>query len=113
MDDLEKRIDSLQEEISQITSSTTSTTTNPVKKETKQFVFNFNMFKSSIAGYLILPFLIFIVLFYWRPSILLDNKNNEKKLNHKKLVVATIVLTIAINTIIIFGIIIYKNRIAT
>jgi hypothetical protein len=110
MDDLEQRIKSLQEEVSQITSPTTSKTTNHVKEETKQF--NFNMFKSSIASYLILPFLIFIVLFAWKPSILLEDKTNEKKLSHKKLIVATIVSTIAINTIIIFGVIVYKNRIS-
>jgi hypothetical protein len=110
MDDFEKKIDSLQEEVNQITSPTTSTTTNPVKEENKQF--NFNMFNSSIASYLILPLLIFIVLFALKPSILLEDKTNEKKLSHKKLIVATIVSTIAINTIIIFGLIVYKNRIS-
>jgi Mn2+/Fe2+ NRAMP family transporter len=111
-DDLEEKIKSLQDEVNQITltNSTTSPTTNVIKEETKQF--DFKMFKSSIASYLILPFLIFIVLFTWKPSILLEDKTNDKKLSNKKLIVATIVSTIAINTIIIFGVILYKNRIS-
>ena len=104
MDDFEEKIESLEKEVHQITSITT---TNTVKKETKQFNFN-----SSIVIYFILPFLIFIVLFAWKPSLLLEdkrNERNERKLNHKKLIVATIVLTIIINTIIILGVIVYKN----
>lgn len=100
MDDLEEKIESLQKEVNQITR------TNTVKEETKQFNFN-----SSIVIYFIVPFLIFIVLFAWKPSLLLEDKTNEIKLSHKKLIVATIVLTIAINTIIILGVIVYKNRI--
>lgn len=98
MDDLEEKIESLEKEVHSIT------TTNTVKKETKQFNFN-----SSIVIYFILPFLIFIVLFAWKPSLLLEDKRNERKLNHKKLIVATIVLTIIINTIITLGVIVYKN----
>jgi len=103
MDDFEEKIESLQKEVNQIT---ISSITNPVKEETKQFNFN-----SSIIIYFILPFFILIVLFVWQPSLLLEDKINERKLSHKKLIVATIVLTISINTIIILGFIIYKNRI--
>jgi magnesium-transporting ATPase (P-type) len=99
MDDLEEKIESLQKEVNQIT---ISSITNPVKEETKQFNFN-----SSIIIYFILPFFIFIVLFVWQPSLLLEDKTHERKLSHKKLIVATIL----INTIIILGFIIYKNRI--
>ena len=103
MDDLEENIESLQKEVNQITSSSTI---NPVKEEIKQF--NLNL---SILNYVILPFLIFIVLFAWKPSLLLEDNTNERKLSHKKLIVATIVLTIAINTIIILVVIVYKNTI--
>ena len=110
MDDFEEKIDSLQKEVNQISSSNTSTINNSVKKETKQFDFNFNMLNSGIVRYVILPFLILIVLFTWKPSLLLNDNTDERKLNNKKLIVATIVLTISINTIIIIGDNVYKNK---
>jgi hypothetical protein len=101
MDEFEEKIESLQKELNQITNSTTST----IKEETKEF----NMLKSRIITYVILPFLILIVLFAWKPSLLLDDNKIEKKLSHTKLIVATIVLTIVINIIITFGVIVYKK----
>lgn len=103
MDEFEEKIESLQKELNQITNSTTST----IKEETKEF--NFNMLKSRIITYVILPFLILIILFAWKPSLLLDDNKIEKKLSHTKLIVATIVLTIVINIIITFGVIVYKK----
>ena len=109
MDDLEERINSLQEEVTKIKSSTTSTTTNSIKKETNHF----DIVNSAIVSYVILPFLILVVLFVSKPSLLLEDitdKTNEKKLSYKKIIVATIVLTIALNTIITVSLIVYKNQ---
>jgi hypothetical protein len=61
MDDFEEKIESLQKELNQITNSTTSIIKEETKEETKEF--NFNMLKSRIISYVILPFLILIVLF--------------------------------------------------
>ena len=111
-DNLEERIKSLQNEVKEITTSATI----PVEKETKQFVFNFDMLNSAIVSYVILPFLILAVLFAWKPSLLLEDitdKTNEKKLSYKKLIVATIVSTIVIKTIIIIGVTVYKNQMTT
>ena len=114
-DNLEERIKSLQDEVREITKSTESSTI-PIEKETKHFVFNFDMLNSSIVTYVILSFLILAVLFAWKPSLLLEDdtdKTNEKKLSYKKLIVATIVSTILIKTIIIIVVIVYKNQMKT
>ena len=109
-DDLEQKIKSLQNEVNQITSSGS---TNSVKKETKQFAFNFDMLNTSIISYAIIPCLIAAVLFASKPSLLLEDntsKTNDRKFSYKKLIVATIISTIAIKTIIIVGVIVYKNQ---
>lgn len=111
-DNLEERIKSLQDEVREITKTTVSSTI-PIEKETKHFVFIFDVLNSTIVSYVILPFLILAVLFAWKPSLLLQDitdKTNEKKLSYNKLIVATIISTIAIKTIFILVVIVYKNQ---
>jgi hypothetical protein len=104
IDDLNEKIDSLQKEVDKLNSI--SEFEKPEKA--KISLFNNNCLKSPIVYYFALPLIVCVLLFFLKPSFIMEkiSKNGNfptKKLNYKKLLIATILFSI----IIAFGIFIF------
>lgn len=108
--EIHSTIQSLHEKVNQITTKTTTTLSSEEKNTN---IFSGFVLKSEVIYYLIVPLTIFFILFFCKPSIIMeevsiDGKIPEKKLSYKKLITSTLILTV----IIVIGIFcyFYKNK---
>ena len=113
-DDFEDRIQSLQDDINQLSEvSKTTKNTQSVKNKYKFTLMNFDIINLPIVYYLIIPCLILFFLLSWKPNFVMEDislKQTEKKVNYKKLVIATFIGTLIIKTISIIYVFVYKNK---
>ena len=99
IDDLYEKINNLQEEVGKLTTSTEYI--KPVKSKTSLFSFlsTVKLIKSPIVYYFMIPLIICIILFFVKPSFIMENdkKLYKKKLNYNKLLISTLILTTLIS----------------
>lgn len=112
MEELEQKIKRLQDEVRELTTNTTETTSKVVKKKDNHF----DILNLPIVSYVVLPFVIMVLLFAFKPYFIFEDVIDStnvfvKKISYKKLIVATIVCSALLKTISIIGVLVYKNRI--
>jgi hypothetical protein len=106
--DLDSKIKMLNEKVSEIT----RTNVKSDNGNNQSAFLTINVIKSPVVYYGIIPVFIMLLLFFLKPSFIMekisiDGKLPEKKLSYKKLIIATIIVT-AIICIVVF-IYLYKN----
>ncbi len=106
--ELDSKIKMLHEKVSEIT----KTNVKSGNLNNHSAFLTINSIKSPIVYYGIIPIFILLLLFFLKPSFIMENisidgKVPEKRLSYKKLITATIIVT-AIISIIVF-IYLYRN----
>jgi hypothetical protein len=103
IDELNEKINNLQQEVDKLTR--TNEYIKPVKSKTSlpSFLPIVNLIKSRMGFYFAIPLSICVILFFLKPSFIMENdkKFSKKKLNYKKLLISTLILT-ALLAIVIF-----------
>lgn len=104
IDDLYQQIDNLQKEINKL--SPVTEYIKPVNSKASLFSFlpKVNVTKLSKIYYAIIPLSITAILFFVKPSFIMENdKNtNKKKIDYKKLLISILVSSL-ISAIVIFA----------
>lgn len=117
-DDFEDKIQSLQDEISQLSTvpKTITKTATTVKKQGTFKLFNLNLVNSSFVYYGVVPFLILLILLILKPRFVMEDnvydsaQQTEKKVSYKKLAVAIIIFTMIIKIMSVIYIFVYKTK---
>ena len=102
IDDLNEKIDNLQKEINNINPVTEYI--KPVNSKASLFSFlpKVNVTNLSKIYYAIIPLTITAILFFVKPSFIMENDKNKKKIQYKKLLIASLVFSLLF-TIVIFA----------
>ena len=108
IDDLYQKIDNLQQEINKLSPATEYI--KPVNSKTSLFSFlpKVNVTKLSKIYYAIIPLTMTAILFFVKPSFIMENdkntnKNtNKKKIDYKKLLISTLISSL-ISAVVIFA----------
>lgn len=106
--ELDSKIKMLHEKVSEIT----KTNVKSGNLNNQSAFLTINVIKSPVVYYGIIPLFILLLLFFLKPSFIMENisidgKLPEKRLSYKKLITATIIVT-AIISIVVF-IYLYRN----
>ena len=117
-DDFEDKIQSLENEISQLSTvpKTITKDAKTVKKQGNSTLFNFNLLNSSFVYYGVVPCLILFFLLTLKPHFVMEDnvhdgaQQTEKKVSYKKLAIAIIISTMIIKMISVIYIFVYKNN---
>jgi hypothetical protein len=117
-DDFEDKIQSLQDEISQLSTVPKTITKNAttVKKQATFKLFNLNLVNSSFVYYGVVPCLILLLLLTLKPRFVMEDnvydstQQTEKKVSYKKLAVAIIIFTMIIKIMSVIYIFVYKTK---
>ena len=97
--EIDATIKSLHEKVNQITTTTSAFVVT--RNTSSESIFSGSILKSPIIYYGAVPLTILIILFFWKPSFIMENvsidgKLPEKKLIYKKLFMSTLIVTIII-----------------
>jgi hypothetical protein len=104
IDELNDKINSLQQEIDKL-SAATEFATKPEKVNISLFKPSLITLKSPIVYYFAIPLSVFILLFLLKPPFIMESVSEngnfpKKKLNYKKLLIATILFSIILAFVI-------------